>query len=277
MTHPAAAALRPMRIDGERRPGLRFARNAEHDRYPGSLPADRPADLALGYELGRGEPEAGEGSDGWTSLGEIPLVVRSLRLSHVAGRLGLPAAAGARLPRWPLVAPFGGQRAAAVREITSADPRITRLWERFSVDVGAAVERSAHVLAERIFERREAGYRALILEDGDRYAIRAMCVFTVRSSTGHVLELLHDRSVAGMRAASHLLGIVVREASGAGADAVSACSFSHSGSFPIYARHGFLPRSSGLYLAVRTVDPSVEHVVTSRERWYLSGLDLDTA
>jgi hypothetical protein len=274
MTQPTAADLRPMRIDGERRPGLRFARKAEHDPYPATLPPDVPSDLALGYGLGRGEPEV---SDGWISLGEVPLVVRSLRLSHVAGSLGLPAAAGARLPRWPLVAPFGGQRAAAVREITSADPRITRLWERFSVDVGAAVERSAQVLAERIFDRREAGYRALILEDGDRYAIRAMCVFTVRSGTGHVLELLHDRSVAGMRAASHLLGIVVREVSGAGADAVAACSFSHSGSFPIYARHGFLPRSSGLYLAVRTLDLSVEHVVTSRQRWYLSGLDLDTA
>jgi len=45
-----------------------------------------------------------------------------------------------------------------------------------------------------------------------------------------VLELLHDRSVTGMRAASHLLGLALREMSDAGTASARAISLAHSGS-----------------------------------------------
>lgn len=244
---------------------------------------------ALAYAFADAHSE--ELPPGFAPLGAAPLVVRPLRLGYAAELFELPAAARARMPKAALVAPFGRGRRAGVREITVFDPRITRLWERFSIDVGVSVERSAAYVGWRIFDRPEGGYRVLIVEDGDRYSIRAMCIFRLprhahagatatSERVGYVLELLHDRSVQGMRDASHLLGLAVREMSDAGADAVFAWSLPHSGSFPMYVRHAFLPaprtlrtRGQDLRFGARTFDPDLEDIVHRRESWYLSYLD----
>ena len=247
---------------------------------------DEPAVLALGFPDARATP-AFLAKLGGESLGPVPLLVRPLRLAHVAERLKLPRVVRALVPNLPLVAPFGGRRRAAVREISVHDPRLTRLWERFCIDVGISVERNAAFFTRRIFGRPERGYRVLIVEDGDRYAIRGLCIFVIkegeRGRVGYVMELLHDRSVDGMRAASHLLGLAVREASDAGAIAMHAWSLTHSGSFPIYALHAFVPvpqrlrpdPNEALQFCVRALDPAVEDIATNRERWYLSYLDDD--
>lgn len=217
---------------------------------------------------------------GWTSLGSAPVLVRPLRLAFAAERL-LPSAARGLVPNVPLVVPFRSKRRAGVREIATFEPRFTRLWDRFCIDVGVAIERNAAYFGRRIFDRAASGgYRVFIFEDGDRYAVRAMCIFTVKDGTGYVMELLHDRSVTGMRAASHLLGLAVREMSDAGAEAAVAWSLTHSGSFPIYARHAFVPppaplRSKELRFGACAFDASLEDIVTKRERWYLSYLDAD--
>jgi hypothetical protein len=218
-------------------------------------------------------------AEGWLSLGPVPELVRPLRLAYV-----LPALVRASTPRVPLLAPFGRKARAAVREITSlpADVRITRLWDRFSVDVGAALERTTALFAWRIHARTETPYRTFILEDGDRYAIRAMCIFVVATEGEHtlgtVVELLHDRSVTGMRAASHLLGLALRAMSDAGAVAARALSLPHSGSYPIFARHAFFAARSTARppreLLVHVLDPAVEDTVQARDRWYLSYLDV---
>lgn len=221
----------------------------------------------------------------WKPLDPVPFLLRPLRLSYAAERFKLPAAARALVPKTPLVAPFGRKRDAGVREITDVDPRMTRLWERFCTNVGVAIERDAKYLKWRIYDKPGERYRTFIYEDGDRYAIRAMCIFTVKDKhggrIGYVMELLHDRSVAGMRAASHLLGLAIREMSDEGADSVLAWSMTHSGSFPILARHAFLPlperlRPIELHLGVRAFDESVASTVENRQNWYLSYLDSDT-
>ena len=226
---------------------------------------------------------------GFTSLGAAPLVVRPLRLSAAALGLGLevPRVANGLLSKVPLVAPFGRARRAGFREIAVKEPRITRLWDRFSIDVGVAVERTAGWFEGRVFDRAEASYRVFIFEDGDRYAIRAMCIFKVKDEpggrVGYVMELLHDRSVTGLRAASHLLGLALREMMDAGADAALAWSLSHSGSYPLLARHAFVSARAGLrfgtkdlHVGVRAFDPEVEEVIRDRDRWYLSYLDLES-
>jgi hypothetical protein len=247
---------------------------------------EQPAVLAFGFPTADATPAFLEKLGG-DSLGPVPLLVRPLRLAYAAERLKLPRVVRALVPNLPLVAPFGGRRRAAVREIAIHDPRLTRLWERFCIDVGISVERNASFITRRIFDRPERGYRVLIVEDGDRYAIRAMCIFVIKEEEsgriGYVMELLHDRSVDGMRAASHLLGLAVREASDAGASAMHAWSLTQSGSFPIYALHAFVPvperlrpsRSEARHFCVRALDPAVEDIATNRERWYLSYLDDD--
>lgn len=222
---------------------------------------------------------------GWTSLDPLPFLVRPLRLSYVADRLKLPQAVRALVPRAPLVAPFGGRTRASVREITSADPRITQLWQRFSAGVGVAIDRDAGYMRWRIFERPAADYRALVFEDGAGDALRAMCIFTVKEKhggrIGYVMELMHDQSVAGLRAASHLLGVAVRRMADVGADSVLAWSLPHSPSFPVYARHAFCPlpeklRPIELHFGVRAFDPRLSDLLKRRQEWYLSYLDADT-
>ena len=264
-TDSTALVTSAMRFRGERRPVL-VARGgdlqaAEHALAERRARADEE-EAALVYGLATPGAVAALAAQGWDSLGPVPALLRPLRLSAVS-RL---------LPELPLLAPFGRRRRAGVREISDlpADVRITRLWDRFSVDVGAALERTTKLFAWRIHERAGLPYRVFIFEDGDRYAIRALCIFTMQ---GHVLELLHDRSVTGMRAASHLLGLALRAMSDAGAESARALSLPHSGSYPIYARHAFFATRDDRVIAVRVLDPDVEDAVLARDRWYVSYLD----
>ena len=288
-----AQLLRPMRFAGERRyavaveattelggESLRHAEEAcERARAGGAV-------LAYGFVDALAAERAFE-TLGFASLGPAPLLVRPLRISAAGLASGLPRAAQVLLAKLPLVAPFGRARRTGFREIAVKEPRFTRLWDRFSIDVGVAVERTASYFDSRVFERLLAGYRVFIFEDGDRYAIRAMCIFMVKGEpgarVGYVMELLHDRSVAGLRAASHLLGLALREMMDAGADAAHAWSLPHSGSYPIYARHAFVSPRAGLrfgtknvHVGVRAFDPEVDEVVRLRERWYLSYLDVES-
>jgi len=207
-----------------------------------------PDDVALAYGFFPTTP------DGWTELG-APLLERRLRVGAL-----------------PLLAPFGRTPRAGFREIAVQEPRTSRLWGRFSVDVPVALERGASFFAARVFDR--AAYRVFIVEDGDRYAIRAMCVFTVRGAVGYVMELLHDRSVEGMRRASHVLGLALRAMSDDGAVVARAYGLPHSGTIPILLRHLFLRRRE-VVLAARVLDPDLAPLVETPERWYVSYLDRD--
>lgn len=259
-----------MRFNGERRWVL-MLEATKHRELGAELEAARTAmaraekeGAALVYGIARAPADDTFRALGWTSLGRIPLLRRPLRL------LGAP-----------LLLPFH-KRQAGVREITTRDPRITRLWDRFSIDIPVAIERNANYLNPRIWDAPDdpPRYRVFVFEDGDRYVIRALCIFRLERDgdrvEGHVTELLHDRSVAGMRAASHLLGIALREMSDAGAVAATAWSFVHSGSFPIFATQAFLPVRQGnvaLEVGVRALDPALEWIVSQRHHWYLSELD----
>jgi hypothetical protein len=274
------AALRPMRFDGERRLALPLlievrspaGRQPEGQMIEGEADLDRAQDAlaraeAEGAALAYGfvsPPLADRACEalGLTSLGDIPELVRPLRLG-----IGIDL---------PLLLPFGRSRRPGVREITVREPRVTRLWDRFSIDILAALERTARWMDPHVFERPGRTERVFVFEDGDRYVIRALCIFEVDPTTGRgaVLELLHDRSVAGMRAASHLLGLALREMSDGGAREAIAWSLPHSGTFPLFLRHAFVPRPSRtLRFGVRALDPAVAPLVEAREHWYLSLLD----
>jgi hypothetical protein len=212
------------------------------------------------HELDMVTGEERDGSPGWIDVAPAPIVERRLRLP------GLDV---------PLLAPFGRRARSGFRELTSADPRLSRLWGRFSVDVGVALERDARLFAERVFA--DGRHRMFIVEDGDRYAIRGMCAFTVveeeGSKVGRIVELLHDRSVQGLFGASHVLGLALRAMSDDGAVVARAWSFTHTGTFPIFARHAFLPRKSARTIRVRPVDPTLSDFIGERRHWYVSLLD----
>ena len=292
-THvPAHHVVRPIRIDGERRQVLALEMGGASEAVGAepfvsvareAIARALEARAVVAYAFVRSSvAEQVFAELGMTSLGSFPTLRRPLRLASMAERLPLPLAVRAMLPRTALVLPFQRKPRPGVREITTEDPRFSRLWDRFSIDILAAVERNANFVNPRIFGAPDAGYRVFIFEDGDRYVIRALCIFRVVASDrgaprGQVVELLHDRSVAGMRAASHLLGLALREMSDANAEAVEAWSLPQSGSFPLYARHAFLPAPGDLSFGVRALDPEVEPLVMARHHWYLSGIDLQSA
>lgn len=198
--------------------------------------------------------------DGWSEIAPVPVVERPLRIPRF---------------RVPLLAPFGGRPRPGFRELTEVDPRLSRLWGRFSVDVGVGLERDAKLFGSRVFAGGE--HRMFIVEDGDRYAIRGMCAFRVRDDAGvrvgEVTELLHDRSVQGLRGASHVLGLALRAMSDDGAVVARAWSFAHSGSFPILVRHAFIPRKTTRAMRVRADEPEIAAFAGERRNWYVSLLD----
>lgn len=266
-----------MRFDGERRHAVPFEIASADDldrrarEVEEAISSDRSAALVYGL-VADDVADAVFSRLGCVSIGAVPELVRPLRIG---------VALGARpLPRIPLLLPFGRKPRSGVREILVDDPRVTRLWDRFSIDIGVSVERNARWLGPRIFGRPDAGYRVFVFEDGDRYVIRALCIWRITDEAnpkeGFIVELLHDRSLTGMRAASHLVGLALREMSDAGVASVRTWSLTHSGSFPIFARHAFLPARAprlGLRIGVRALDPAVAHLVEERPFWYLSGLD----
>lgn len=248
------SVLRPIRFDGERRQALAIT------GPDGNAAAIDEAGRAengpvLAYGVVAPAMAASLVARGWVDLGRAPRLARPLRVGKI-----------------PLVLPRS--RRPGVREITVADPRLTRLWDRFSIDVPVAIERNAAHVNPRIFpENAPPRARVLVFEDGDRYVIRALCMF---QKDGTVRELLHDRSLAGMRAASHLLGLALREMIAAGATSATALSLPHSGSYPLLARHLFtsLAASGDDRVVVLARDADLADIVTSLGHWYLSGLDL---
>jgi GNAT superfamily N-acetyltransferase len=224
------------------------------------------------------------GKLGWTSLDPVPFLIRPLRARYVAERLAerfkLGPTASRLAPDVSLV--LGGRRRRpGVVELTASDERITRLWGRFSRDVGVAVERDAGYFRWRVFDKPGERYRVIASEEGDE--IRALCAYTVKEKhggrIGYVLELMHDPGAP--RAASHLLGLAVRDMADQGADSVLAWSMTHSPNFLAYASHGFFPlperlRPIELHVGARAFDPAIASRVTDRREWYLSYLDSDT-
>lgn len=200
--------------------------------------------------------------DGAIDVAPVPVLERILRVP------GLNV---------PLLAPFGRRPRKGFRELTGSqrvDPRLSRLWGRFSVDVGVAAERNTKLFADRV--AADDRHRMFIVEDGDRYAIRGMCLFIVRDRVGEIVELLHDRSVQGLMGASNVLGLALRAMSDEGATVARAWSFTHSGSFPIFARHAFLPKKDERTIRVRPEDETIAELsdfVRERRHWYVSLLD----
>ena len=237
----AMSEVRSFLIDGDRR-------RVAFTSAPGAFSPGAEENLAFAYALA--EPPAG-----WVSLGASPFLERPLVVAGV-----------------PLFAPFGGTPKKGFRELFVEEPRIGRLWGRFSTDVGVALERNPKLFDALVFARRNEGYRVFIVEDGDRYAIRGMCIFQVSGETGKVVELLHDRSLEGMRAASHVLGLALRAMQKSGARVARAAALPHSGTMPMFLRHAFR-RVAGPPVIVRPIDSAREDLVTYPEGWYVSALD----
>jgi ribosomal subunit interface protein len=92
-------------------------------------------------------------------------------------------------------------------------------WDRSRSTSLPRVERNANYHGPRIWDRPDADYRAFIFEDGDRHAIRALCIFLLMAEAdgifGHVVELL-PASSSPDTVGSRRIASTLRHPSGAG-------------------------------------------------------------
>ena len=97
---------------------------------------------------------------GWQSLDPVPFLVRPLRTSFIASKLPL----GTWLRHLPDVRlPVGSPRLRTgeeLREIAELGPEIDELWERFSANIGVAVQRTSEY------------FRWRLNKPGERYRLR---------------------------------------------------------------------------------------------------------
>ena len=217
---------------------------------------------------------------GWRSLDPVPFLVRPLRTSFIASKLPL----GTWLRHLPDVRlPVGSPRLRTgeeLREIAELGPEIDELWERFSANIGVAVQRTSEYFRWRLNKPGER-YRSLgVFESGN---LISFCAYTTVDKhggrIGYVLELLHglDRRDAGTAV---LRGALERMAADR-ADAVLAWSFGHSPNANAYRQAGYVPlperlRPIELHVGVRPLDDSLAGVLSERQNWYISYCDSDT-
>lgn len=220
----------------------------------------------------------------WKPLDPVPFLIRPLSLRFAAERLKLPArlvAATPNLPIWNSFRSLG--RDGDIVELARADDRVSRLWQRFARRVDVAVERDAGYLQWRLFDKPAETYHTLVVERNGEFD--ALCSYTVKDKhggrIGYVMELLCDPSLRGLHAASRLLGASVRGMVRERADSALAWCFSHSLTFPVFARHLFVPlpvrlRPIELHFGARAFDRSLAPLIERRSAWYISYLDSDT-
>ena len=202
--------------------------------------------------------------------------------------LKLPPAAQGLLAKVPLVAPFGRSRRTGFREIAVKEPRITRLWDRFSIDVGVAVERTASYFERRVFDR--LGRRLPRLHLRGRRPLRDTCNVHLQGEgrAGRSHRVRHGAAARSQRdrPARRIPPARARAARDDGrrrgrrsrvvASALGELPDLRAPRVRVAARRASALGTNDVRVGVRAFDSEVDDLVTLRERWYLSYLDLDS-
>jgi len=197
---------------------------------------------------------------GWHNHGQVPLLVKPLRLGYMTRRLGFS------LPwRLTLLSDRGEQPKPR------ADISIDALWTAFSNEVPCAVHRSSEYLQWRLFDAPHANYR--VISDCDRGLVAS------RLTDKHGGRIAYIMDVFGTRYEDLLyseLGHLVD----AGAEVALAWCFPWSPNYALYRKAGFSPlpkrfRSIEIHFGSKPATAKARISAIS-QNWYLSYLDSDT-
>lgn len=212
--------------------------------------------------------------NGWVNHGRAPYMVSPLRSGIFLRRLFKRLAIDLPLPRLP-------SRLRSVTTITRFDQRFDTLWQHFSKCIGCAVERSSAYLNWRVARHPDLPYTTVAVEEEG--ALVAYVVYrTAMKHDGHLGYIMEAMALPGRDGVLvDLMRWVKRDLAQRGCDAVMAMCFSHSANYKLYRRAGFwtIPDKVApieVYFGSLAFAPA-GHISDSKENWYLSYLDSDSA
>lgn len=213
----------------------------------------------------------------WKPLDPMPMMVRPLRASWVIKRM---TRGKVRLPGWlDLPVPRRKARLSAgwnLRTLSHIDDELTGIWQRFSADIGFAVERDREYLQWRL---RKPGASYEVVGAFRNETLLGFAIIAVSGEAGKVMDLLYDP--AEPETGSFLLAEAMSRLSKAGCGAAWAWSYDHSRNHGMFRKAGFLQVPARLipdqlYSGARSLTTPSSTATAERRNWYVSMLDSDT-
>lgn len=213
----------------------------------------------------------------WKSLDPMPMMVRPLRAGWAIRRL---TRGKVELPGWlDLPVPRRKAHLSAGWKLGTLSPpgdELTDIWQRFSSDIGFAVERDREYLQWRL-RRPGASYEVVGAFRNER--LLGFVILAVSGQAGKIMDLLYDP--AEPKAGSFLLAEAMSRLSKAGCGAVWAWNYDHSRNHGIFRRAGFLQVPERmipeqLHSGTRSLTTPPSPAAAERRNWYVSMLDSDT-
>lgn len=204
------------------------------------------------------------GKLGWKHFGPVPMLARPLRT-------GLLKRYARVLPDIPL--PLFGRRCASAEVVARFDEGVTETWNRFSKEIGCAVQRDARFLNWRISDHPSERYTILRSPEG------AITVYKVVAKHGARIGYLME-AIGPADALAPLIGETLHRMRRQGADLALAWCLPHSPNHVAHRRAGFYPlperlRPIRINFGARRLNPGGS-AAEVKESWYLSYLDSDT-
>lgn len=205
------------------------------------------------------------GKLGWLPFGPVPMMVRPLRTGLLLKRISRFA------PDWPV--PILSRAHPGARAIDRFGDDATESWDRFSVGIGCAVERSAAFLNWRLADHPTERYQLWQAPDG------AFAASTVTDKHGGRIGYLMEAVGPGTSLAP-LISTALRDMRARGAEVAFSWCLPTAPNYRAYRKAGFYPLPARLRpilinFGVRplgSASPSIGDV----RRWYVSYLDSDT-
>ncbi len=213
----------------------------------------------------------------WQPLDPMPMMVRPLRAGWAIrrltrGKVGLPAWLDLPIPKRKAHRPAGWE----LRTLSPLGDELTGIWQRFSSDIGFAVERDRQYLQWRL-RRPGASYEVVGAFHNER--LLGFVIIAVSGQAGKIMDLLYDPGEP--KAGSVLLAEAMSRLSKAGCGAAWAWNYDHSRNHGIFRSAGFLQVPlrmipDQLHSGARSLTTPPSPAAAERRQWYVSMLDSDT-
>lgn len=240
-----------------------------------------------GYQLVYGFPN--ENSAGgffkklnWVSFGEVPFLLKPLRLSYFIKRFFKMSIDSAFPESHPYqIAESKIANNICIKPILDFGSEYELVWESCRSSMNVSVERSADYMNWRFVNKPGEHYSKCGIYIDDK--LDGVIVFTIKNKhggrVGYVMELLFNPKQPS--AGKHLLKFAIKVFKKERSDVALAWSFNHSFNFTGFKKCGFynLPeklRPQQLYMGVRSFSHTNKNKIENVKNWYISYSDSDT-